>query len=61
MNAEVGHYVVRCRGREELGRAKSLVNIQFSWFIAGVSMSSVLFYLYVARKYSGEEEYKSLI
>ncbi|CAA6664693.1 unnamed protein product [Spirodela intermedia] len=32
-----------------LHRAKSLVNLQFSWFLAGVSIFSVLFYLYVTR------------
>nr|CAD1826163.1 unnamed protein product [Ananas comosus var. bracteatus] len=32
LNYEEGHHVVRCRDADALGRAKSLVNLQFSWY-----------------------------
>ncbi|KAL0369920.1 UNVERIFIED_CONTAM: hypothetical protein Sangu_0310100 [Sesamum angustifolium] len=35
MNLEEGHKVVRCHGEEALERAKSLVNIQFNWYVMG--------------------------
>lgn len=60
MNMEEGHLVVRCHGDADLHRAKSLVNLQFSWFLAGVSIFSVIFYLYITNKYPEVQEYASL-
>ncbi|MQM13175.1 hypothetical protein Taro_046098 [Colocasia esculenta] len=60
MNMEDGHIVVRCHGDAALHRAKSLVNIQFSWFLAGTPIFSVLLYLYLTKKYLEETEYVSL-
>ncbi|EPS63559.1 hypothetical protein M569_11225, partial [Genlisea aurea] len=50
MNLEEGHRVVRCRGDGALERAKSLVNIEFSWYVLGVVVFSTAFYLLLARK-----------
>ncbi|PKU61989.1 transmembrane protein 45B-like [Dendrobium catenatum] len=57
MNQEEGHTVVRCRSEEALQRAKSLVNIEFSWILAAVVASSLLFYLVFSRRYAVEAEY----
>ncbi|KAI3461869.1 hypothetical protein Pfo_018532 [Paulownia fortunei] len=37
MNMEDGHYVVRCHGEQALERAKSLANIQFSYYVVGLT------------------------
>ncbi|KAH0453096.1 hypothetical protein IEQ34_017420 [Dendrobium chrysotoxum] len=60
MNAEDGHYVVRCRSDGELHRAKSLVNIEFSWLLSAVIAFSLLWYLFLCRKYEKESEYDSI-
>ncbi|KAK9154588.1 hypothetical protein Sjap_002068 [Stephania japonica] len=60
MNLEEGHYVVRCEGEHSLHRAKSLVNIQFSWFLSGLSIFALLFYLFVVKVYGQKVEYLSL-
>lgn len=57
MNDEDGHWVVRCRSEEALHRAKSLVNIEFSWIFASVVACSMLFYLLLSRRYAEEAEY----
>ncbi|KAJ0981196.1 hypothetical protein J5N97_009451 [Dioscorea zingiberensis] len=60
MNLEEGHRVVRCHDDESLHRAKSLVNIQFSWFTACFAVFLMVFYLIINRKYSESQEYVSL-
>ena len=61
MNAEEGHTVVRCRDNEALHRAKSLVNIQFSWYLIGVTIFSMVLYLILEKIYGEEKvEYFSL-
>ncbi|XP_020573650.1 transmembrane protein 45A-like [Phalaenopsis equestris] len=60
MNAEDGHFVVRCRSEEALHRAKSLANIEFSWCLAAVVGSSLLFYLLLSRRYAEEMEYSPI-
>ncbi|KAL4195946.1 hypothetical protein AMTRI_Chr04g180840 [Amborella trichopoda] len=60
MRLEEGHMVVRCRGHEELIRAKSLVNLQFSWFLAGVTVFAVVFYVGLLKKYGEKIEYVGL-
>ncbi|CAA0841610.1 Family of unknown function (DUF716 [Striga hermonthica] len=52
MNIEEGHKVVRCHGEEALHRAKSLVNIQFSWYVIGVMFFSLACYVVMAKLYS---------
>ncbi|CAN6555924.1 unnamed protein product [Malus baccata var. baccata] len=60
MNLEEGHKVVRCHGDEALHRAKSLVNLQFSWFLLGVAIFGVSFYLVLVKVYGEKVEYFSL-
>lgn len=61
MNLEDGHWVVRCRDQGSLERAKSLVNIEFSWFLVGMVFFSMGFYLVVRRWYVDvEREYLGL-
>lgn len=57
MNEEEGHTVVRCKSEEALHRAKSLVNIEFSWILAAVVASSMLFYLVLSQRYAEVAEY----
>jgi hypothetical protein len=42
---EAGRAVVRCRTDEALARAKSLVNLQFSWYLTGTVLFVVVLYL----------------
>ncbi|KAB2607503.1 hypothetical protein D8674_007220 [Pyrus ussuriensis x Pyrus communis] len=56
MNLEEGHKVVRCHGDEALHRAKSLVNLQFSWFLLGVAIFGVSFYLGLVKVYGEKVE-----
>ncbi|XP_021689329.2 uncharacterized protein LOC110671228 [Hevea brasiliensis] len=55
IHSEEGHQVVRCSGEESLHRAKSLVNIQFSWFLIGVTIFVMCFYL-AMHKFYGEQK-----
>lgn len=61
-NLEEGHHVVRCQSHEALERAKSLVNISFSWYLVGVTVFCVSVYLVMTRKMLPENvvEYQSL-
>ncbi|PKI73621.1 transmembrane protein 45B-like [Punica granatum] len=59
-NLEEGHQVVRCGTDEDLHRAKSLVNIEFSWFLILVTVFSVSLYLIMMRFYGKNSEYMSL-
>ncbi|CAI8605176.1 unnamed protein product [Vicia faba] len=62
MKLEGDQYVVRCSDPEALRRAVSLVNIYFSWFLIGVTVFAVSFYLVMAMCYGGKTvEYVSLI
>ncbi|XP_054782280.1 uncharacterized protein LOC129289529 [Prosopis cineraria] len=51
LNLEDGHYVVRCSNEETLQRARSLVNIQFSWIFIAVVVFAVSFYIVLVRYY----------
>ncbi|CAD6224807.1 unnamed protein product [Miscanthus lutarioriparius] len=61
LNYEEGHDVVRCRTDEALDRAKSLVNLQFSWYLSGTVVFVVLFYLQMAKLYPEEPQYLPLV
>ncbi|KAG0543910.1 hypothetical protein BDA96_02G229500 [Sorghum bicolor] len=61
LNLEEGHDVVRCRTDEALDRAKSLVNLQFSWYLTGTVVFVVLFYLQMAKLYPEEPQYLPLV
>ncbi|KAI3450873.1 hypothetical protein Pfo_007538 [Paulownia fortunei] len=60
MSWENGYYIVRCHGEEALERAKSLVNIQFSYYVVGLSILAATIYLVMFKFYSGKVEYQSL-
>lgn len=62
LNFEEGHYVVRCHDHDSLERAKSLVNIEFSWYLVGVTSFAVCLYLALHKVFPAEEkvEYHSL-
>lgn len=60
LNTEDGHQVVRCRDNEALHRAKSLVNIQFSWYIIGVTIFAAIVYIMLLKFYPEKVEYESL-
>ncbi|XP_022846476.1 transmembrane protein 45A-like [Olea europaea var. sylvestris] len=60
MNLEKGHKVVRCHREEALERAKSLVNIQFSWYVVGVTIFSVSLYLFIVKFYQEKVKYQSI-
>lgn len=60
MNLEEGHKVVRCHNDEALDRAKSLVNMEFSWYMILVIVSSMCLYLYMIKIYGEKVEYQTL-
>ncbi|GKV21749.1 hypothetical protein SLEP1_g31701 [Rubroshorea leprosula] len=60
LHLEEGHQVVRCSSEEALHRAKSLVNLQFSWFLVVISIFAVTFYMVLAKFYGQKVEYSTL-
>ena len=42
-----GHQEVNCRDEESLHRAKALINIEFSWYVIGIMIFSMWFYLFL--------------
>ncbi|CAJ1977591.1 unnamed protein product [Sphenostylis stenocarpa] len=58
---ESDEYVVKCSDDESLHRAISLVNIQFSFLLIGVTVFAMSFYLVMVRRYSEKAEYVSLM
>ncbi|XP_060200969.1 uncharacterized protein LOC132629283 [Lycium barbarum] len=60
INLEEGYQVVRCHGHEALKRAKSLVNIEFSWYIIGTTSLVVSLYLVGFKIFTKKVEYLSL-
>ncbi|KAM7497547.1 hypothetical protein LguiA_021961 [Lonicera macranthoides] len=61
VNFESGHHVARCHSEEALKRAKSLVNIEFSWYLIGVTIFAVSIYLLVTKIYSKKVEYQEIL
>lgn len=61
LHLEEGHKVARCSGDEALYRAKSLIVLQFSWYVVGITSLAVLFYLFLVKAYGEKVEYTSLI
>lgn len=57
---EEGHQVAHCHDEASLHRAKSLINIEFSWYVIGMAMFSVAFYLFLVKVYGQEVKYWSL-
>lgn len=63
LNLEEGHHVVRCHSHEAVERAKSLVNISFSWYLVGVTIFCLSVYLVMTQKMLPENvvpKYQSL-
>ncbi|KAL9455384.1 hypothetical protein AB3S75_010745 [Citrus x aurantiifolia] len=60
INLEEEHQVVRCLGDEALLRAKSLVNLQFSWFFIAITVFSVSFYSVLDKIYDEKLDYSTL-
>lgn len=60
IHLEVGHQVVKCSSDEALHRAKSLVNIEFSWALIGVTIFAMSFYLVLVKLYGQKVEYSTL-
>ncbi|KAJ4831162.1 hypothetical protein Tsubulata_030964 [Turnera subulata] len=60
INLEEDHQVVRCHSEEALHRAKSLVNIQFSWLLIAAIIFVMSFYLVLVKFYGEKVEYTSL-
>lgn len=57
---EEGHQLVRCSSDEALHRAKSLVNILFSWTTIVVTVYAMVLYLVLVKLYGGKVEYSTL-
>ncbi|KAF3659992.1 putative L-tryptophan--pyruvate aminotransferase 1-like [Capsicum annuum] len=61
INLEEGYQVVRCHGHKALGRAKSLVNIEFSWYVIGTTCLVVSLYLVCFKIFTKDNvDYQSL-
>ncbi|XVF04581.1 hypothetical protein REPUB_Repub05bG0096300 [Reevesia pubescens] len=60
IHSEDGHKVVRCSSDEALHRAKSLVNIQFSWVSIAATNFSMALYLVMVKVYGEKVEYSTL-
>ncbi|KAJ4977575.1 hypothetical protein NE237_008355 [Protea cynaroides] len=60
MNLEEDHLVVRCKTDEYLDRARSLVNLQFSWLLAMFAVFAMVFYLVLLRMCPEKVEYWSV-
>lgn len=54
------HLVVKCSTEEALHRAKSLVNIEFSWLFVTNTIFVVILYLILDRVYGENVEYSIL-
>lgn len=54
------HLVVKCATEEALHRAKSLVNIEFSWLFVTNTIFVMVLYLIIDRVYGEKVEYSSL-
>ncbi|KAK7280544.1 hypothetical protein RJT34_25608 [Clitoria ternatea] len=57
---KAGGYMVKCSDDEALHRAVTLVNIQFSWLVIGVTIFAMSFYLILVARYGEKVEYVSL-
>ncbi|KAL3620976.1 hypothetical protein CASFOL_035888 [Castilleja foliolosa] len=60
IHLEEGVKMVRCHGEEALKRARSLVNIQFSWCTIWITFFGVTCYLVVMKLYTEKIQYQSL-
>nr|TKW33401.1 hypothetical protein SEVIR_2G232800v2 [Setaria viridis] len=58
---EEGHNIVRCRTNVALDRAKSLINLQFSWYLTGTIVFVIILYLQLTKFYPEEPQYVPLV
>ncbi|OEL15036.1 hypothetical protein BAE44_0023945 [Dichanthelium oligosanthes] len=58
---EEGRDVIRCRTGEAVHRAKSLVNLQFSWYLSGIVLFIIVFYFQMAKWYPEEQRYVPVV
>ncbi|CAE5960214.1 unnamed protein product [Arabidopsis arenosa] len=61
LHEEEGHQVIKCSSDKALHRAKSLVNIEFSWFFVGITIFVMSLYLILSGLYGENAEYSILI
>lgn len=62
LKAEMGRDMVLCHGERALERAKALVNIQFGWYLIGLTICSMSLYLVLVKMYPQEKmEYQTLV
>ncbi|KAK1699582.1 hypothetical protein QYE76_016279 [Lolium multiflorum] len=61
LNLEKGRAVVRCHTDDALARAKSLVSLQFSWYMTGIVLFVVVLYLQLNKVYHEEPRYFPLL
>lgn len=61
LHEEEGHQVIKCSSDKALHRAKSLVNIEFSWFFVGITIFVMSLYLILSGLYGEIAEYSILI
>ncbi|XP_009803317.1 uncharacterized protein LOC107775174 [Nicotiana tabacum] len=61
LKSDDGHEVVTCHNIEALERAKSLINIEFSWYLVGVTIFVISIYLVLIKNiYQEKIEYQFL-
>lgn len=60
LHIEEGKHTIRCSSVKGLHRALSLVNIQFSLFLVGVTIFAMWFYIFLQRIYGEKIEYSEL-
>ncbi|KAL5563479.1 hypothetical protein UlMin_033226 [Ulmus minor] len=60
LHDEDGRLVAKCSGEESLHRAKSLINLEFSWYLTGISIFGVSIYLVLVKIYGQKVKYFSL-
>lgn len=60
LHEEEGHQVVKCSSDLALHRAKSLLNIEFSWFFVGTTVMAMSIYLILSGFYGDSVEYSIL-
>ncbi|GLJ23755.1 hypothetical protein SUGI_0450560 [Cryptomeria japonica] len=54
MNPENGHMVVKCDEQGANMRAKALANLQFNWYLASLTIFTVIVYVKMMKHYGGE-------
>jgi len=61
LHEEEGHQVIKCSSDKAIHRAKSLVNIEFSWFFVGITIFVMSLFLILSGLYGENAEYSILV